>query len=202
MEDIAGIMQARFKDKKKVPAAAAGEFSSSIVILSRAQVLSLDKKSDEDKEKKLNGTLDEHDENSNASRMSVDGNDQSGLVQDVTPKRNAQRTAKEKVAKYGEDDVDEEDESIIHGMEIDDKESDYMGSDSDAEKKIKKTSAKPKQPKKPSSGKHRISRPHEILTSLSFVATSASPAKKKVSFSRYMIQEISWYFILANGQEK
>ena len=85
--------------------------------------------------------------------MEGDGNDSSGLIkEEITPKRNAQRTAKEKVSKYGEDNDNEEDDSIIHGMETDDNESDYMGSDSDTEKKIKKTNTKPKQPRKPKSG--------------------------------------------------
>ena len=88
--------------------------------------------------------------------MSVNGNDNSGVVkEEITPKRNAQRTAKEKVNKYGGgDNDDEEDESIIRGMDVDgDTESEYMGSDSETEKKIKKTSGKPKQPRKPKSGK-------------------------------------------------
>lgn len=87
--------------------------------------------------------------------MSADGNDNSGVVkEEVTPKRNASRTAKGKVTKYGEEDEDEGDESIIRGMEIDDddNQSDYMGSDSDTEKKIKKANTKPKQPRKPKSG--------------------------------------------------
>ena len=122
-------------------------------ILSLCKCWCSEKKSDEGKEKKLNGTMDEHDENSNASMMSVDGHDNSGVVkEEVTPKRNAQRTAKEKVPKYGDDNADEDNESVIHGMEIDDNESDYMGSDSDTEKKIKKAGAKPKQPRKPKSG--------------------------------------------------
>ncbi|CAF1167473.1 unnamed protein product [Adineta ricciae] len=144
-EEIASIMQMRCRDKKKIPGAT-------------------DKKSGEGKEKKLNGTIDEHDENSNASMMSVNGNDNSGVVkEEISPKRNAQRTAKEKVSKYGGgDNDDEEDESIIRGMDVDDDtESEYMGSDSETEKKIKKTSSKPKQPRKPKS------------------ATSSSPAKTK-----------------------
>ena len=103
----------------------------------------------------MNGTVDEHDENSNTSITSVNGHDNSGVVkEEITPKRNAERSAKVKVTKYGEDDNDEEDESIIRGMDIDDddKESDYMGSDSDTEKKLKKVGAKPKQARKPKSG--------------------------------------------------
>lgn len=80
--------------------------------------------------------------------MSVDGNDNSGVVkEEITPKRNAVRTAKEKVTKYGEDDNEEDDEIIIHGMETDGNESDYMGSDSETEKKLKKVTAKPRKPK-------------------------------------------------------
>ena len=97
--------------------------------------------------------MDENDENSNASMMSGDENDNLGLIkQEITPKRNAQRTAKEKVTKYGEDNDDEDDESVIHEMEIDDNESDYIGSDSETEKKIRKANVKPKQPRKPKSG--------------------------------------------------
>lgn len=96
--------------------------------------------------------MDENDEHSDASMMSVDGHDTSGAVKEETsPKRNAQRTAKEKVKKYGDD--EEEDESFIRGMESDDKESEYMGSDSETEKKLKKAVTKPKQPRKPKSGK-------------------------------------------------
>ncbi len=118
----------------------------------------LEKKSDEAKETKSNGAIDEHDENSNnASVLSTDGHDNSGGVrEEITPKRNAQRTAKVKVTKYDEDDNndDEEDESMIRGLSIDDEdeESDYMGSDSETEKKIKKATTKPKQPKKMKTG--------------------------------------------------
>jgi hypothetical protein len=99
--------------------------------------------------------MDENEENSDVSTLLVEGNDNSGLVkEEISPKRNAQRTAKEKVTKYGEDKDEEEDEdSFIQGMEIDgDNESDYMGSDSDTEKKIKKATTKPKQPRKPRPG--------------------------------------------------
>jgi len=107
------------------------------------------KKPNETKEEKLNGSFDENDENGHAS-ISGDGNDNSDLGnEDTSPKRNAQRTAKVKVVRYGEYD-NEEDEGIIHAMETDDEnESDYMGSDSDTEKKIKKANTKPKQPRKP-----------------------------------------------------
>lgn len=84
--------------------------------------------------------------------MSVNGHDQSSLVKDeITPKRNAQRSVKGKVTKYGSDNEDD-DEGIIQGMESDEVESDYMGSDSDTEKKIKKTLVKPKKVTKPKSG--------------------------------------------------
>jgi hypothetical protein len=125
----------------------------------------LEKKSDENKEEnKLNGTTDE---TSDISLVVEDGNDNSGLTkEEISPKRNAQRTAKEKVTKYAGDNDEEDDESIIHGMAMDDDEnaSDYMGSDSDTEKKIKKTNTKPKQPRKPKSA----------------ASDAASPAKKKV----------------------
>ncbi|CAF3730269.1 unnamed protein product [Adineta steineri] len=147
-EEITGIMQMRFKEKKKI-------------------VPTTEKKSGESgesEEKKLNGTTDEHDEANNISTMSGGGgNDESDIVQeDIEPKRNAQRTAKAKVEKYvGDNEDDEDDEiSIVKGMEIDEVESDYMGSDSDTEKKLKKVTAKPKQPRKPKSN-------------------TSSPAKKK-----------------------
>ena len=56
-------------------------------------------------------------------------------------------------------------------MSDDDQESDYMGSDSETEKKIKK-STKPKQPRKPKSAS----------------SDGATPAKKKV-------KDINYYFI-------
>lgn len=121
-----------------------------------------EKKSNEkSKEKKLNGTIDGGDgDQSDASMMSVDGHNQSSIVkEEVTPKRNAQRTAKGKVKKYGsgDDDDDEGDDGIIRGMESEDNESDYMGSDSDTEKKIRKASSKPKKSTKPKSGKNCLS---------------------------------------------
>ncbi|CAF0793170.1 unnamed protein product [Rotaria sordida] len=138
-EDISNIMQMRCREKKKI-----GGLT--------------EKKPAETEEKKLNGTIDENDENSNVSMMlvddndKVDDNDNSGLVkEEITPKRNAQRTAKEKVTIYLGDNDDEDDDSIIQGMEIDDIESDYMGSDSESGKKIKKVNVKPKQPRKPKS---------------------------------------------------
>jgi hypothetical protein len=77
------------------------------------------------------------DENSNSSIISVDGKDNS---EDNSTKRNGQRTAKEKVTKYdGSDNDDDENQENIDGNE-----SDYMGSDSETEKKIKKAKSKPK----------------------------------------------------------
>ncbi|CAF2365861.1 unnamed protein product [Rotaria sp. Silwood2] len=150
-EEITNIMQMRCREKKKIGGVT-------------------EKKSTETKDKKLNGTIDENDENSNVSMMSVDGNDNSGLVkEEVTPKRNAQRTAKEKVTQYGGDNDNEDDDSIIHEMEIDDNESDYMGSDSETEKKIKKGSTKPKQPRKPKSATAN---------------NATSPTKKKTAAKR------------------
>ena len=109
------------------------------------------KASEKAKEKKLNGTVDEHDENSNTSMASVNGHDTSGVVkEEITPKRNAERSAKVKVAKYGDDDDDDgvgEDEGNIRGMALEEGESDYMGSDSDTEKKLKKATAKPRKRK-------------------------------------------------------
>ncbi|CAF3850431.1 unnamed protein product, partial [Rotaria magnacalcarata] len=133
-EDITSIMQTRCREKKKIGGVT-------------------EKKASESKEKKLDGTIDENNENSNASMMSIDGHDNSGVVkEEISPKRNAKRTAKEKVTKYDEDnDVDEEDESFIRGMQSDDNESDYMGSDSETEKKLKKAITKPKQIRKPKS---------------------------------------------------
>lgn len=143
-EEISAIMQMRCREKKKIGGVT-------------------EKKTNEIKEEenKLNGTIDE---NSNASIVAADDNDNSDLVKEETsPKRNAQRTAKEKVTKYAGDNDDEEDDSVIHGMEIDDgdQESDYMGSDSDTEKKIKKANTKPRKPKSGNADK------------------TASPAKKK-----------------------
>jgi len=131
-EEITGIMQMRCRDKKKVPGVT-------------------EKKTSEAKEEnELNGATDE---NNDVSIGGEDGNDNSDLIkEEITPKRNAQRTAKEKVTKYDGDNDEEDDESIIHGMEMDEEEeSDYMGSDSDTEKKLKKALAKPKQPRKPKS---------------------------------------------------
>ena len=93
----------------------------------------------------------------------------SGVVkEEVSPKRNAQRSAKEKVVKYGgdNDDDNEDDDDVIRGMDMsdNDQESDYMGSDSETEKKIKKANTKPKQPRKPKSA----------------ASENGSPAKKKV----------------------
>ena len=90
----------------------------------------LEKKSGEtQKEKKI-------DENSNSSIVSIDGKDNSEMnMEEVSPKRNAKRTAKGKVVKYGSDEEDEDQENI---------ESDYVGSDSETEKKVKKTKTKPK----------------------------------------------------------
>jgi hypothetical protein len=104
-----------------------------------------------------------------------DDNDNSGVVkEEITPKRNAVRTAKEKVIKYDADNDDEIDEDIIQGMSLSDgdQESDYMGSDSETEKKIKKVATKPKQPRKPKSAS----------------SDGATPAKKKV-------KDINYYFI-------
>ncbi len=100
-------------------------------------------------------------------------NDESGIIdpelEPIEPKRNAERTAKAKV-KYGEDDEEEEDDDFIQGMEMDEnEESDYMGSDSETEKKIKKANTKPKQPKKPKSA----------------ASNGASPVKKKVCHINY-----------------
>jgi len=140
-------MQMRFKEKKKIGDVTGLNYSF-LSIYSYVTLFYLGKKSTETEDKKLNGTIDEHDESSNHGRMSVDGNDNSGLIkEEITPKRNAKRTAKEKVSKYGGDNEDEEEDSIIHGMESDDNHSDYMGSDSETEKKIKKTNTKPRKPK-------------------------------------------------------
>jgi len=129
-------MQNRCREKKKIGGAT-------------------EKKSIETKEKDLNGTIDEN-ENGNAS--SGDEHDNSGVTkEEISPKRNAQRTAKVKVTKYDEEN-DEDDDSIIHGMELDDdNESDYMGSDSETEKKIKRANTKPKQPRKPRSASNGTS---------------------------------------------
>jgi hypothetical protein len=92
------------------------------------------------KEKKSNGTIDE---NSNSSIISIDGKDTSENIKEdpSSPKRNAKRTVKEKVVKYGTDEEDDDDENQenFHGDE-----SDYVGSDSDTEKIIKKSKPKVK----------------------------------------------------------
>ena len=126
------------------------------------------KASEKSKEKKLNGTVNGDGDQSDASMMSVDGPNQLGVVkEEVTPKRNAQRSAKGKVKKYGsgdDDDGDDED-GIIRGMEeSEDNESDYMGSDSETEKKIRKASVKPKKVAKPKSGTTTFGTTNEKFT--------------------------------------
>jgi hypothetical protein len=80
------------------------------------------------------------DENSNSSIVSLDGKDNSDNVkEEVSPKRNAKRTVKGKAVKYGSDEDDDQE-----NIDDDDNVSDYMGSDSDTEKKIKKTKPKAK----------------------------------------------------------
>ena len=79
---------------------------------------------------------------------SVNGHDTSACVkEEITPKRNAERSAKVNVPTYGGDDENVEDEGSIRGMAVEESESDYMGSDSDTEKKLKKVTAKPKKRK-------------------------------------------------------
>jgi hypothetical protein len=113
--EISEIMQIRCKEKKRIGNTAG------------------DKKSSETtKETKM-------DENSNSSIISLDGKDNSESIKEETsPKRNAKRTVKEKVVKYGSDDDDEDQENIDENI------SDYMGSDSETEKKIKKSKPKAK----------------------------------------------------------
>lgn len=121
--------------------------------------------------------------------ISTDDHENSVVVkEEITPKRNATRTAKVKVTKYGDgDDNDEDDDEIIRGMDIDedDNESDFMGSDSDTDKKIKKAGTKPKQPRKPKSGKlNRLRKIRIDSSKFCFIATTTNgtpPAKKKVS---------------------
>ena len=101
----------------------------------------------------MNGTLDDQDGQSDASMISHDGNDQSiSIKEEVTPKRNAQRTAKVKVKKYGSGEDEGDEDGMILGMESEDNESDYLGSDSEVEKKIQKANSKPKKAPKPKSG--------------------------------------------------
>ena len=73
-------------------------------------------------EKKSNGAADE---NSNSSIISADGKDE------VSPKRNAKRTAKGKVANYGGSENEDQEN-------LDDSQSDFQLDDSDGEKKKKK----------------------------------------------------------------
>jgi len=113
-EEISEIMQIRCKEKKRIGNAT-------------------EKKSSETtKEKKMSEAMDD---NSNLSIISIDGKDNSDSIKEEipsSPKRTAQRTAKKKVVKYGsdEDDDDDENQENIH-----DDESDYVGSDSETEKK-------------------------------------------------------------------
>lgn len=94
----------------------------------------LEKKTSEGtKEKKMNGTIDE---NSNSSILSVDGKDE------TSPKRNAKRTAKDKVTKYGGSD----DEEMENQENLNDSQSDFVvDDDSDSEKKVKKAKSKAKE---------------------------------------------------------
>lgn len=120
-EDISNIMQVRCKQKKRV-----GETAEK-------------KSSETAKEKKTSGTVDE---NSNSSIMSIDGKDNSEIIKEevvVSPKRTAKRAVKEKPIKYGSDEDDDDDQE-----NIDENESDYIGSDSETEKVIKKPKSKPK----------------------------------------------------------
>jgi hypothetical protein len=79
------------------------------------------------------------DENSNSSIISIDGKDNSDSIkEEISPKRYAKRTAKGKTIKYGSDE-DNDDENQEN-------QSDYLGSDSETEKKIKKTKTKAKPP--------------------------------------------------------
>lgn len=57
-------------------------------------------------------------------------------IDEISPKRNAKRTVKGKVVKYGSDEDEDDDQENI--------ESDYIGSDSESEKKIKKSKSKTK----------------------------------------------------------
>ena len=170
-EEISGIMQNRCREKKKVGGATGQISNQSFAFRSHVSFSYLEKKSGEEKEKKSNGAVDEQDENGHdISGFSHDDNDNSGVIrEEITPKRNAERSAKGKVTKYDEDDEENgDDESMIRGLNIDsdENESDYMGSDSETEKKIKKANTKPKQPKKMKTGT---------------TSNGASPVKKKVS---------------------
>ena len=94
------------------------------------------KASEAAKEKKLDSTVD-----SNASIISLDGQDQCENVKDdLSPKQYSKRPAKAKAIKYGNSDDDEENNQ----ENLDDDESDYQGSDSDTEKKVKKAKTKPR----------------------------------------------------------
>jgi hypothetical protein len=164
-DEISDIMQTRCKAKKVL-----GSTTGSFIRLTCDHVefqclvdsMSTGKKSDDKQhEKSLNETTNGHDESSNLSSMSNDVRDRSQSIKDeITPKRNAQRSVKGKVTKYvtdhdnDDDDGDDgdDDDNVIHGMQIDEQESDYMGSDSDTERKLKKVTAKPKKIAKPKSG--------------------------------------------------
>jgi hypothetical protein len=80
----------------------------------------------------MNGSLDEH---SNTSIVSLDGKEVEEFHQDeFSPKRNAKRTAKGKTINYaGSDEENEENQS------------DYLGSDSETERLVKKSKSKGKE---------------------------------------------------------
>ncbi|CAF2092079.1 unnamed protein product [Rotaria magnacalcarata] len=129
-QEITEIMQTRCKEKKRIGNAT-------------------EKKSSETtKEKKMNDVMDE---NSNTSIISIDGKDNTENVKEETsPKRNAKRTAKAKVLKYGSDEDSNEDQENMDDNDDDDA-SDYAGSDSDKEKKVEKLKPKSKPKPKPKS---------------------------------------------------
>ena len=138
-EELSEMMQIRCKEKKRIGNATGFISIFLIRILNFVYfffffLFCLEKKSGETtKEKKMNGTMDE---NSNSSIISIDGKDNSENIKDESsPKRNVQRTVKGKVTKYGSDDDDNDDGNQEN---IDENESDYIGSDSEIEKKIKK----------------------------------------------------------------
>lgn len=128
-------MQVRCKEKKRIGGGGGtGSSCSSAFLITSARVLAEKKSGETSKEKKMNGTMDE---NSNTSIVSVENSEQ--VKEEISPKRNAKRTAKGKPVKYGSDDDDDENQE-----NFDDNESDYLGSDSETEKVVKKSKPKAK----------------------------------------------------------
>ena len=143
-DDIIDIMQVRCKQKKKIGAATgSGSLHFSLSVHFHRFVVAEKKTDETTKEKKMNGTMDEQ---SNSSILSGDGKEPGESVkEEVSPKRNAKRTAKGKAIKYGGSDDEDDDDNDDDQENTNGDYSDYMGSDSDEEKKVKKAKTKAKE---------------------------------------------------------